>query len=189
EDERLSLPHGHGDLPERFFTPPWLIHVRELSDMMDFYIINRTAALTSVGLQSFDQLRPSYEGRFDRSLVDQGCLPDVSEGDTPEPCDQRIFALAFDNYGEAFHHRPRGCHRSIFIEPCHLRGRGVVLSRQCPEERIPHVPPEAPQPSHVMGKHVVLHDPSVFRPVPVYDVEIAIVNKFGAVGGLPVPHI
>jgi hypothetical protein len=38
EDERLSPPHGHGDLPEGFFTPPWLIHVRELSDMMDLDI-------------------------------------------------------------------------------------------------------------------------------------------------------
>lgn len=106
EDERLSLPHGHDDLPERFLAPPWLIHVREFSDMMNLQILIRTAAFASVGLESLDQLRPSYAGRFDRSLVDQGCLPDVSEGDIPEPCDQWLLALTFDDHGEAFHHRP-----------------------------------------------------------------------------------
>jgi len=75
---------------------------------MDFYILRRTAALTSVGLESLDQLRAPDASSFDWSLVDQGCFPEVSEGDTPEPCDQWIFAFTFDDDGEHFIIVPEG---------------------------------------------------------------------------------
>src|SRR5256885_14086638 len=148
--------------PGRFFPSSWLFQISELTDMVDLYLLFRTAEFTGIRKNSLKEFAAVGHDELRKAINQNGFLLPL-EGDAPKAGHKRFLVLATVN-----HHLQALSWSMLrlnggFVLPCHLCDGRPVFACECFEQRCLRYPMQLVKPANIMSQEVVLYYPSVLR--------------------------
>ena len=119
--------------PGRFFPSSWLFQISELTDMVDLYLLFRSAKFALIRKDSFEEFTPVRHQELGL-MVYQNCVRLPFQRETPKLGNERLFIVpSLDHDLEALPWAVGRLGRCLVLA-CHCSDRGLVFARQCFQE-------------------------------------------------------
>ncbi len=174
-----SLPSAgcHEFDPSRSFSAPFL-KICELSDMMHFHVLSRSAQFAFLSKESSDQFVAFWS--CDSGLLINEYRHWLSfERYALKSSHKRFLPFSWDVDFQTFV-RYSVCRLEACFVLAPLRFHAaLVLVSKCLEEGTAGLPVQFPKPADVVGKHIILHHSPIFLLVMVDDGKIIVFQQLG----------